>query len=73
MLTYCFKWKKDTDSVDLKFLQSKNGKTMLSSKCNVCGSKKPKFIKEQEEKGLLSSLGLKTPLSKVSFFGDTFF
>ena len=38
---------------------------MLLSKCAICGTKKSRFIKEQEGKGILSSLGLKTPLSKV--------
>ena len=38
---------------------------MILSKCAVCGSKKSRFIKEQEAKGLLSNLGLKTPLSKI--------
>ena len=38
---------------------------MLLSKCAVCGAKKSRFIKKQEAKGILSSLGLKTPLSKV--------
>ena len=36
---------------------------MLLSKCSVCVSKTSKFIKEQETSGLLSSLGIKTPLS----------
>ena len=38
---------------------------MLLSKCEVCDSKKSKFIKEQETSGLLSSLGKKTPLSEI--------
>ena len=41
----------------------KNGRIVLLSKCAVCDSKKSKFIKEQEARGLLSSLGIKTPLS----------
>ena len=36
---------------------------MLFSKYAVCDCKKLKFIKEQEASGLLSSLGIKTPLS----------
>ena len=43
---------------------------MLSSKCAVCGNKKSRFIKEQEAKGILSSLGFKTPFSKIPFYGD---
>ena len=66
MLTYCLKCKKDTESVDLKI---KNGRLMLLWKCDVCGSKKSKFIKEQEAKGLF----IKGPLSKVSLLGDILF
>ena len=39
MLTYCLKCKKDTESVDSKALKTKNGRSMLSSKCAVCGNK----------------------------------
>ena len=46
---------------------------MLLSKCATCGNKKSRFMKEQEAKGLLSSLGLKTPLSKLSLLGDNLF
>ena len=42
---------------------------MLLSKCEVCNSKKTKFIKQQEASGLLSSLGIKTPLSKIPLVG----
>ena len=38
---------------------------MLLLKCELCDSKKSKFIKDQEASGLLSSLGIKTPLSKI--------
>ena len=38
---------------------------MLLSKWAVCDSNNSKIIKEQEASGLLSSLGLKTPLSKI--------
>ena len=46
---------------------------MLSSKCAACGNKKLRFIKEQETKGLLNSLGLKTPLNKIPLLGDILF
>ena len=45
----------------------------MQSKCADCGIKKSRFVKEQEAKGLLSSLGLKTRLSKIPLFGDIFF
>ena len=52
---------KNTENIDLKILETKNSRLMLSSKRAVCGIKKPRFIKEQEAKGLFSNLGLKTP------------
>ena len=49
---------KNTENVDPKVLKTKNGRTMLSSKCAVCSSKKSRFMKEKVAKGTLSSLGL---------------
>ena len=46
---------------------------MLLSKCAICDSKKSRFIKNQEAKGLLSNLGIRTPLSKVPILGDILF
>ena len=46
---------------------------MILSKCVICGSKKSRFIKNQEAKGLLSKLGIKTPLIKIPILGDIFF
>ena len=45
----------------------------MISKCALCGSKKSRFIKNQEAKGLLSNLGVKTPLSKALISGDILF
>ena len=45
----------------------------MISKCEICGSKKSRFIKNHEAKGLLSNLGLRTPLSKVPILGDILF
>ena len=46
---------------------------MILSTCAICGSKKSKFIKQQEAKGLLSNLCLKTPLNKIPVLGDILF
>ena len=46
---------------------------MILSKCAICGTKKSKFIKQQEPKGLLSKLGIKTPLSKIPILSDVLF
>ena len=43
---------------------------MLLSKCLVCNSEKLKFIKEQEARGLLSSIGIKTHLNQIPLFGS---
>ena len=46
---------------------------MILSKYAICGSKKSKFIKEQEANRLLSNLGLRTPLNKIPVLGDILF
>ena len=46
---------------------------MVLSECAICASKKSRFIKHQEAKGLLSYLGIKTPFSKVPILGDVSF
>ena len=52
-----------------KTVRMKNGRIMLLSKCAVCDSKKLEFIKEQEASGLLSGLGIKKPLNKITLLG----
>ena len=44
----------------------------MQSKCVECGNKASRFVKEQEAKGLLSNLGIKTPLSKIPFLNILF-
>ena len=65
MKTYCVKCKRDTENIDPKMFRTKNNRLIMQSKCPVCRIKKSRFVKEQEAKGLLSSLGIKTPLSKI--------
>ena len=73
MLLYCLKCKKNTESKSPKLTRTKNGRIMLLSKCAVCDSKKSKFIKQQEASGVLSSLGIKIPLSKIPLVGRLLF
>ena len=74
MLSYCSKCqKKNTERIDPKVSATSNGKTMILSKCAICGSKKSKFSKKQEAKGLLSNLAIGTPLSKIPLLGDKLF
>ena len=73
MSSYCSKCRKNTENINPTVSETSNGKTMLLWKCAVCGAKNSKFIKNQEAKGILSSLDLKTPLSKVPLLGDILF
>ena len=73
MLTYCIKCRKNTKNLDSKIFKTKNRRIIVQSKCAVCGIKKPRFVKEQEAKGLLSNLGIKTPLNKIPLFGHILF
>ena len=52
---------------------SSSGKTMILSKCATCGSRKSKLIKKQKARGILSSVGIRTPLSKIPLLGDILF
>ena len=65
MNTYCVKCRKDTENIDPKIVRTKNNTLVMQSKWSVSGIKKSRFVKEQEAKGLLSNLGIKTPLSKI--------
>ena len=44
----------------------------MQSKCPVCEIKRSRFVKEQEVKGLLSNLGVKTPFSKIPLLNVLF-
>ena len=73
MESYCLKCKKNTENIDPEVLSTSNGRVMILSKCAICGSKKSGFIKHKEAKGLLSKLGIKTPLNKIPILGDVLF
>ena len=73
MGSYCLKCRKDTENINPRVSNTSNSRTMTLSKCAICGSKKSRFINNQEAKGLLSNLGVRTPLSKVPISDDTLF
>ena len=73
MESYCLKCKKYRKNINSQVSSTSNDKFMILSKCTICNSKKSKFIKKQEASGLLSKLGIKTPLSKVPILGDVLF
>ena len=73
MKSYCLKCRKDTENINSKVSKTSNNRIVVLSNCKICGSKKSRFIKKQESKGLLNNLGIKTPLSKVPILGDILF
>ena len=73
MESYCLKCNKYIENIKPQVFSNSNDKTMVLSKCKIYHSKKPKFINKQEAKGLLSKLGIKTPLSEIPLLGDIIF
>ena len=52
--------------------KTKNNRLLMQSKCSICGTKKSRFVKRQDAKGLLSNLGIKTPFSKIPLLNVLF-
>ena len=65
--TYCLSCTKNTETTNLKIVKSRNNRSMIQSNCTICGSKKSRFIEEQQVKGLLSNLGIKTPIMVLKY------
>ena len=72
MITYCLSCKKDTKNIDPKVVKTKNNRLMTLSKCSVCNNKKFRSNKEQQAKGLLSNLGISTPLRQIPLLNGLF-
>ena len=73
MSSYRLKCRRNTESKNQKVVKTEIGRIMFLLKCAVCNSKNSNFIKEQKTRGLLSSLGIKTPLSKNPLLGPLLF
>ena len=52
MKSYCLKCRKNAENINPRVLKTSNSRTMVLSKCAMCSSKKSRFIKNQETKGL---------------------
>ena len=65
MLSYCLKCRKNTETNNPEFVNTKNRRITLLSKFVVSDCKESKFVKEQEASGSLNSFGMKTPSSKT--------
>ena len=72
MKTYCVKCRRDTKNIDPKIVKTKIKRLIMQSKCPICRIKKSRFVKEQEAKGWLSNLGIKTLLSKIPLLNALF-
>ena len=72
MKTFCVKCRKDTENIDPKIVRTKYNRLVVQSKCSVCRIKKSRFAEEEEPKGLLSNLVIKTPLSKIPLLNILF-
>ena len=72
MNSYCLSCKKVTKNINPKIVRTKNNRLMMLSKCAICNNKKSRFIKKQEAKGLLSNLGIRTPLSEIPLLNVLF-
>ena len=73
MKSYGLKCGKDTENINSTVSNTSNHRTMILLNCAKCGSKKSRFIKNEEAKGLLSNLGIRTPLSKLPILGNILF
>ena len=72
MKIYCVECRNKTENLNSKIFKTKNSRLIMQSKCAECGFKKSRFVKEQEAKGLLSNLRIKTPLSKIPLLNVLF-
>ena len=61
-MTYCLKCKRETKDLNSKGFITKNKKYIVKSICNICKSKKSKFISKQDAQGFLSDLFSKIPI-----------
>ena len=50
MKSYCLKCKKDTENINPRVSKTSNHRTIVLSKCAICGSKKSRFIKIKKQK-----------------------
>ena len=71
MKSHCLKCRKDTENINSRVSSTSNGRTM--AKCAICDSKKSRSITNQEAKGLLSNLSVRTPLNKVTILDNILF
>ena len=72
MKTYCIVCKKDTENKNPKVFKTKNGRIILKPICSECNNNKSRIISKNKGSGLLSSLGIRTPLSQIPLLNVSF-
>ena len=70
--TYCLVFRDYTKSINPKIVRNRQNRYIIKSNCATCGGKKSRFIKEQKALGILSNLGMKTPLSQIPLLNTVF-
>ena len=70
--TYCLVCKNYTKTINPEIVRNRQNRLMIQSNCATCGTKKARFIKEQKALGILSNLGIRTPLSQVPLLNNLF-
>ena len=70
--TYCLVCRDFTKSINPKIVRNRQNMYIIQSNCATCASKKSRIIKEQKAVGILSNLGIKTPLSQVPLLNILF-
>ena len=70
--TYCLVCRKYTKNINPEIVRNRQNRSMIQSNCAIWGSTKSRFIKEQQAIGILSNLGIKTPLSKIPLLNILF-
>ena len=65
--------KENIENKNPKIFKTKDGRMVLKSIWSECNNKKSRFISKNEGSGLLSSLGIRTPLRKITVLGDLLF
>ena len=70
--TYCLSCRKYTKSINQKIVRKRQNRLIIQSNFVTCGSKKSRFIKEQKALGILSNLGIRTPLRQFPLLSVLF-
>ena len=70
--TFCLSCRKYTKNTNPRIVRNEHNSPMIQTNCALCNSKNSRFIKEHQASGLLSNLGIKTPLNKVPLLNILF-